>query len=102
MPRSSAHTSTSATVWACTRSMPAAQKICATNDFRSSGFIERKMKRQPIAQDIQDEGIAFAEKKVIHPGDEVQVGRLARVHEEIDRLLGGRHRVFRRMQQEQR
>src|SRR5258708_27660997 len=106
MPRSSAHTSTSATVRALSSTMPARTKMSPTSARRRSGVIahssDGEVLRQPVAHQVEDDRVALAHQEVVDARDEVQVRRLSGVLEKIDRLLGRRDRVLRRMHEEER
>src|SRR5262245_23098137 len=99
---------TSATVVACSADMPARSNTARTKFFRASAVtvrlpvtghrslpLERKVLVQPVAEEVDDQGIAFREHEMIHVGHQVQVGRLAGTGEEIERLLGGGDGVVR-------
>src|SRR6266508_5518874 len=106
-----AQTSTSATIFASAsgmperakmsvakrRSAPAAAVACVLlmpgSGPRGKVFVE------PVAHEVHDQGVAFREHEMVDVGDQVEIGRLARALEKLDRLLGRRHGVVRRMQQ---
>src|SRR5690242_21871793 len=110
-PRRFAHTRTSATVAASTEGMPAREKISlakwvsaseVATDGRSArdGFVLmpesdlcREVFVEPVAHEVHDQGVALGEHEMIDVGDEVQVGRLSRAGEQLDRLLGRSHPV---------
>src|SRR5260370_3272492 len=54
------------------------------------------------AQKIPDAGIPFAEHEMIGVADEVQLGRLPRALEQLDRLLGGSNRIVGGVEEQQR
>src|SRR4051812_5669258 len=124
MPRWSAQTRTSAVSVACASLIPRFSKMLRTTsrkcagamfmhqkqnmdprlrgDDESSAFPGRKVKCQPIPQQVDHDRVALGEHEVIDARDEVQVGRLSGAREEVHRLLGRRHGVRGGMQEQQR
>src|SRR5258708_1754128 len=110
MPRRSAHTRTLATSAACSPLMPAAAKMSATQRSSLIGLMAgssclsllREVLLQPVVQQVEHALVALAPEEVIDAGDQVQLGRLAGVAEQLDRLLGRRDGVLRRVDEEQR
>ena len=62
----------------------------------------REIVAEPVAQQVPHAGVALAEHEMVGVAEQVQLGRLAGALEQLDRLLGRRHRIVRRMQQQQR
>src|SRR6266852_1968715 len=56
---------------------------------------------QPIAHEIAHQRVPLREHEMVDVGDEVEIGRISGALEKLDRLLGRRHRVVRRMKQKQ-
>src|SRR5690242_6384484 len=120
IPRRFAHTRTSATVAASTCGIPARAKMSvakrpSASEVASGAWaardgvmlmprsgICREVLVEPVANEIHDQGIALGEHEMIDVGDQVEVGRLSRALEQLDRLLCRSHRVARRVQEEQR
>src|SRR3974377_1846224 len=61
----------------------------------------RKIAGEPGAEAVPYARITIGEHEVIGVADEVQLRRLSRALEQLDRLLGGRHRIVRGVQEEQ-
>src|SRR5882672_6178492 len=57
---------------------------------------------QPIAHQVDHQRVPFREHEMVDVGDEMEISRLSGALEKLDRLLGRRHRVVRRMKQKQR
>src|SRR5881397_2449498 len=112
-PRRFAQTSTSATTAASAFGMPARAKTSAAKRSSASGgavsaawparkFLliprsdpRRKVFVEPIAHQVDHQRVPFREHEMIDVGDEVEIGRLSRALEELDRLFGRRHRIVR-------
>jgi len=57
---------------------------------------------EPVADHGLDHRVVVAEEEVVDLGEKMQIGGLAGVGEEVDRLLGGRHAVVGRVQEQER
>ena len=62
----------------------------------------REELRQPILENIHHARISLAHQEMIGVGDQMQLRWLFRMTEEVDGLLGGRHGIHGRVQQQQR
>src|SRR5882672_1744824 len=106
-PRRFAQTRTSATTAASGLGSPARAKTSVAKRVSAAALTDpgvvlmgsgrgRKVLVQPVAHQVYHQRIAFGEHEVVDVGDQVEVGGLAGPGEQLDRLLGGRHRVARR------
>src|SRR5882757_5603519 len=81
--------------------LPAAGSV-ARRDFAYRGRRRREIIAEPTAQQLPDAGVALAEHEMIGIADQMQLARLARAFEHLDRLFRGRDRIVGGMQQEER
>ena len=63
---------------------------------------DREILLQPVVDHAAHAGVALREHEMIGLGEQVQIARLAGALEHLDRLLGRRHRIDRRVQQQDR
>src|SRR6266487_5141650 len=117
-PRRLAQTRTSATTAASASGMPVRAKISVAKRLSGSAEaagaarsacdcvllmpgseLRRKVLVEPVAHEVHHQRVALREHEMVDVGDEVEIGWSARALEQLDRLLGGRHRIVRRMQQ---
>src|SRR6266853_4359208 len=66
------------------------------SELRGEVFVE------PVAYEVDHQRVLFREHEMVDVGDEMEIGWLSGALEKLYRLLGRRHRVVRRMKQEQR
>src|SRR6267378_416996 len=120
-PRRFAQTRTSATTAASASGMPTRTKTSVAKRLSASAWTvgagwparncvllipgsdpRGKVFGQPIAHEIDHQRVPLREHEMVDVGDEVKIGRASSAPEKLDRLLGRRHRVVRRMKQKQR